>query len=119
MVWFENVPGLLTSHGGADIKALSNTFERADYGHATLAIDAKHFVPQSRPRIFIVAAHGRASSDIQTLADNALSAVPHGSRQVLDLNGGPCLWEFSSAEVVRHLAMMDATNRTRVGAARV
>jgi DNA (cytosine-5)-methyltransferase 1 len=46
-IGFENVPGLLTSHGGADIKAIPNAFERADYEHATLAIDAKHFVPRA------------------------------------------------------------------------
>lgn len=51
----ENVCGLLTSHGGADFAALCNAIGDAGYWFGALVIDAQHFVPQSRPRLFLVA----------------------------------------------------------------
>jgi DNA (cytosine-5)-methyltransferase 1 len=51
----ENVAGLITSHGGADFRNLCATLAGAGYRVGTLAIDAAHFTPQSRPRLFIVA----------------------------------------------------------------
>jgi DNA (cytosine-5)-methyltransferase 1 len=73
---FENVTGLLSSHQCQDIALIREAFERAGYGHATLAIDAKHFVPQSRPRIFIVGAHGDTSEAMQALAKLTLVQLP-------------------------------------------
>lgn len=51
----ENVCGLLTSHGGADFVALCETIAREGYWIGALVIDAVNFLPQSRPRLFIVA----------------------------------------------------------------
>ncbi len=51
----ENVSGLLTSHGGRDFEALARALAAGGYRFGALEIDAAHFVPQSRPRIFIVA----------------------------------------------------------------
>lgn len=51
----ENVCGLLTSHGGADFAALCEAVGDAGYWLGALVVDARHFVPQSRPRLFVVA----------------------------------------------------------------
>jgi len=51
----ENVSGLLTSHEGRDFQALAKALADGGYTFGALEIDAAHFVPQSRPRIFIVA----------------------------------------------------------------
>lgn len=51
----ENVCGLLTSHGGADFAALCQAVGDAGYWLGALMIDARLFVPQSRPRMFVVA----------------------------------------------------------------
>lgn len=51
----ENVVGLLTSHGGADFQALCQALADEGYHFGALEIDAARFVPQSRPRIFVVA----------------------------------------------------------------
>lgn len=51
----ENVCGLLTSHGGADFVALCETVAREGYWIGALVIDAVDFLPQSRPRLFVVA----------------------------------------------------------------
>lgn len=52
----ENVIGALTSNGGADFAALCRAIHELGYDFGALTIDAAHFVPQSRPRLFIVAA---------------------------------------------------------------
>ena len=50
----ENVCGLLTSHGGRDFAAICEAVAGAGYWFGALVIDAQHFLPQSRPRLFIV-----------------------------------------------------------------
>lgn len=57
VIAFENVTGLLTSGGGADFAAVAQAFADGGYRFGGLAIDAAHFVPQSRPRLFMVALH--------------------------------------------------------------
>ncbi|HEX2559787.1 DNA cytosine methyltransferase [Phenylobacterium sp.] len=51
----ENVTGLLTSHGGRDLEALCDALAERGYRFGALEIDAVGFVPQSRPRLFVVA----------------------------------------------------------------
>lgn len=51
----ENVVGLLTSHGGADFTALCRALAEQGYGFGALEIDAAAFLPQSRPRVFVIA----------------------------------------------------------------
>ena len=54
-VILENVCGTLTSHGGADFAALSEAIVSAGYQFGALVIDAVRFLPQSRPRLFVIA----------------------------------------------------------------
>lgn len=51
----ENVCGLLTSHGGADFSTLCEAVGGEGYWVGALVIDAQSFLPQSRPRLFVVA----------------------------------------------------------------
>ena len=53
----ENVPGCLTSHGGKDFAAIACALSDAGYRFGAAVINASHFVPQSRPRVFFIAAH--------------------------------------------------------------
>jgi DNA (cytosine-5)-methyltransferase 1 len=55
IVALENVLGALTSKGGADFAALCGALDGLGYRFGALTIDAAHFLPQSRPRLFIVA----------------------------------------------------------------
>jgi DNA (cytosine-5)-methyltransferase 1 len=50
----ENVVGLATSHGGEDFTALCGAFAGLGYRFGALEIDAAAFLPQSRPRLFVV-----------------------------------------------------------------
>jgi DNA (cytosine-5)-methyltransferase 1 len=52
----ENVSGLLSSHGGADFAALVHALDALGYRVGALEIDAALFTPQSRPRLFVIAA---------------------------------------------------------------
>lgn len=51
----ENVVGLLTASGGADFAALCRALQALGYRYGALTIDAVHFLPQSRPRLFVIA----------------------------------------------------------------
>lgn len=55
LIVIENVIGLLTSHGGEDFRVVCQTLAEAGYRVGALEIDAARFVPQSRPRLFIIA----------------------------------------------------------------
>jgi DNA (cytosine-5)-methyltransferase 1 len=55
LIVIENVRGLLTSHGGEDFDAICEALAGAGYRFGAVKIDAALFVPQSRPRLFIVA----------------------------------------------------------------
>ncbi len=52
----ENVIGALTSNGGADFRLLIESLDALGYDAGALTIDAARFLPQSRPRLFVVAA---------------------------------------------------------------
>jgi len=57
MIVLENVCGTLTSHGGKDFAMICKAFVDAGYSVGALVIDARLFVPQSRPRLFIIGVH--------------------------------------------------------------
>lgn len=53
IVVVENVCGTITSHEGRDFAAICNAFSSSGYRYGALVIDARCFLPQSRPRLFI------------------------------------------------------------------
>jgi len=54
VIVLENVCGTITSHNGEDFGAICETFHSAAYHFGAIVIDAAHFVPHSRPRLFII-----------------------------------------------------------------
>eukprot|EP01037_Dinobryon_pediforme_P014942 gene14942-15080_t len=58
----ENVTGLFTSHGGADFTALCQVLSDGGYRVGAVELDAEAHVPQSRPRMFMIACWDEASS---------------------------------------------------------
>lgn len=54
IIALENVVGLLTSNGGRDFATVAEHMARAGYSVTACVLDAKHFTPQSRPRLFIL-----------------------------------------------------------------
>lgn len=55
IVVLENVPGTLTSHNGSDFTAICEALDAIGYRSGALVINASLFVPQSRPRLFVIA----------------------------------------------------------------
>ena len=55
MIALENVTGLVERRGEAFFDLLCATLTDMGYRFGVLAIDAELFVPQSRPRIFVIA----------------------------------------------------------------
>jgi DNA (cytosine-5)-methyltransferase 1 len=59
LIAIENVGGALTSHGGKDFAAIGSAIAGAGYRFGAVIVDGIDFVPQSRPRLFIIAVHRR------------------------------------------------------------
>jgi DNA (cytosine-5)-methyltransferase 1 len=53
-VLLENVPGFATSHGGDDLRAALAELNGLGYSCDLFVLNARRFVPQSRPRLFVV-----------------------------------------------------------------
>ncbi|MFJ4141526.1 DNA cytosine methyltransferase [Pseudomonas sp. NPDC089734] len=88
IIVLENVYGVLTSNEGEDFSAIGSALSDAGYRFGGMVIDARHFVPQSRPRVFIVGVR----ADVK-IAPMLLSPVPlnswHPERMVQACAGLP------------------------------
>jgi DNA (cytosine-5)-methyltransferase 1 len=70
MIVLENVVGALTSHEGRDFRAIMSAFAEIGFDAGAMIIDARHFLPQSRPRLFFIgAARGSTPRLLSTLDD--------------------------------------------------
>ncbi len=79
IIAFENVTGLMTRNSGKDCRAVLKALTDLGYRVGALEIDAAGFLPQSRPRMFLVGV--RADVVLEGLA----GAAPSGSRRSLTL----------------------------------
>jgi DNA (cytosine-5)-methyltransferase 1 len=68
IIAIENVCGTLTSHAGKDFAAISRSFVDSNYRFGAVIIDAVYFVPQSRPRLFVIGVHRDVSIPDSVLA---------------------------------------------------
>ena len=57
VVLVENVTGFLTSHAGRDLSDFCHRLAQLGYRQDLTVVDARWFVPQSRPRLFVLALH--------------------------------------------------------------
>lgn len=140
----ENVTGLLSSHGGADFAALVHALDALGYRAGALEIDAALFTPQSRPRLFIVAARN-APAHLMTAGPSApfhspalrgvvarlpealrkhfvwwrLEAPPKRNARLADLldDDAHVTWQ-SDTQTAKLLAQMSPLQRARVEALR-
>jgi DNA (cytosine-5)-methyltransferase 1 len=54
LIILENVLGLLRTNDGADFRAVASALADLGYRVGAVVVDARHFVPQSRPRLFFI-----------------------------------------------------------------
>lgn len=64
----ENVTGLLSANKGADYRLIHNALQERGYRIGPMLLDARRWLPQSRPRVFIVAV--RSDIDTANLEDS-------------------------------------------------
>lgn len=57
IIAFENVVGLLSANNGQDFAQVVAEISSLGYHIGAVILDAKHFVPHSRPRLFVIAVH--------------------------------------------------------------
>ncbi|GLY23702.1 DNA (cytosine-5-)-methyltransferase [Micromonospora sp. NBRC 101691] len=94
VILLENVHGFATSHGGKDLEDALASLSKLSYSLDVLAIDARHFVPQSRPRMFIVGIQqdklpSQALHDVPPLSDVRpawVRAIHEKHRQTLGMH---------------------------------
>lgn len=86
LIVLENVAGVLTSHGGKDFAAIGAALAGAGYRFGALVIDAVRFLPQSRPRVFVVAVAAGVSISAE-LTQGAPSADWH-PKALVDARAG-------------------------------
>ncbi|CAM3110938.1 DNA (cytosine-5-)-methyltransferase [Pseudoalteromonas atlantica] len=55
IIVLENVVGAITSHGGKDFEAIIEALSSLGYYTGGVVVDGASFVPQSRPRLFVIA----------------------------------------------------------------
>jgi DNA (cytosine-5)-methyltransferase 1 len=72
IIVLENVVGLLTINCGEEFRAVITALDRLGMRAGAAVVDARHFVPQSRPRVFIVAV-----SKTSNVADEIIRNKPH------------------------------------------
>jgi DNA (cytosine-5)-methyltransferase 1 len=76
LVVLENVCGALTSHDGRDFAAIAFALVDCGYRFGALIIDAIRFLPQSRPRLFLIGAHSDCEVPSE-FASSELSSLWH------------------------------------------
>lgn len=85
MIVLENVYGSLTANKGRDFAAIARCLALGGYRFGAIVIDAARFVPQSRPRVFIVAIRGGMHVP-DHLVDSQPSRVWHPSVMEVAIN---------------------------------
>jgi DNA (cytosine-5)-methyltransferase 1 len=73
VIALENVCGTLTSHGGKDFEAICRTYAEAGYRAGALVINADLFVPQSRPRLFVIGVRADVAIDPALLSPGPIA----------------------------------------------
>ena len=147
VIALENVLGTLTSHGGSDFDAICRAFANAGYRYGALVVNASLFVPQSRPRLFVIgvrddieidpalispepiepfhtrglckAVEGASEAARERLLWWNIPTPPHRNTTFADVieDDPASVVWHTPAETRRLLAMMSATNLAKVNAA--
>lgn len=106
----ENVPGLLTGNQGRDLFTVIRALGQRGYICAYRIFDAKCFVPQSRPRLFIVGHLGdwtgpaRVLFDAECLRESAGQSLQEQDRLGRAINdGAPFVFQTRAARCKRGL----------------
>ena len=148
LILLENVVGWLSSNKGKDFRLTLEALNHLGYSCDVYTINASHFVPQSRPRVFVVGAQTtkpnqdvakflrRDSSIASKRLKEAVSVNDDLAWHIVDVSKLPTptsktlndivepiendddRW-WSKSEVERHLKMMSPANKSYLENARI
>ena len=104
-ILLENVPGLATSRNGQDLEDVLARLHGLGYRTQTVHLDARHFVPQSRPRLFVVA--------VQTWLGPLPAPPPSTDRTLADVVDNDATW-WDAARTERFLAELSPRHAARL-----
>ncbi|MFZ5616381.1 MAG: DNA cytosine methyltransferase [Pseudomonadota bacterium] len=110
IIVIENVAGLLTSNGGADFAAVVTRLVARGYFASALVLNADAFLPQSRPRLFIVGMKDAADAltRAKPAADAAAPQALLAAAEALPENAKRrWRWIAARPERRRNLALID------------
>lgn len=98
LVVIENVMGLLTSNAGRDFVAVCRALHDEGYVFGAVEADAALWLPQSRPRLFIIAARNAGNLVGPAPAEPFHSARIRGAHAALpeDLKAGWAWWRLAA-----------------------
>jgi DNA (cytosine-5)-methyltransferase 1 len=86
LVMLENVAGWLTSNRGEDFRITVQALNRLGYACDVFAIDAAHFLPQSRPRIFVIGVQQPSRANWPEFANRCSSLKTNTLKKAIDSN---------------------------------
>jgi DNA (cytosine-5)-methyltransferase 1 len=139
LVMLENVVGWLTANHGKDFRLTIQALNQLGYACDVVTIDAAHFVPQSRPRVFVIAIQKKCGNQTICLFSKRDSSLKTKALEKVVIENLDLNWHFieipplpdktkidldivveslsdqdarwwSVDEVTRHLEMMSAIN---------
>lgn len=94
ILMLENVSGWLTSNHGKDFRIVIQELNRLGYACDVYAIDAAHFVPQSRLRIFVIGIYtSQLNQDISIFLKRSSSLKTQALEKSILINHDLC-WNF-------------------------
>lgn len=148
IVAIENVCGAMTARGGQDFETLCRTWADAGYAFGALVINADRFLPQSRPRLFVIGVRGDVAIDPRLVSEGPIEPfhpaalrraaaglptslrdrmvwwrLPDASRAPIPLAAvteadGDVSRWHSAAQTSRLLGLMSPLNRAKIDAVR-
>ncbi len=88
IIILENVYGTLTSHEGKDFEAIAKSVAGEGFNFGAVVMDAVQFVPQSRPRVFIICIDENLTIPEAIISDRA-SPAWHPDKVICAYNSLP------------------------------
>lgn len=114
LIVLENVPGLVTSNKGEDFRTIIELLARAGYRTGAQIIDARSFLPHSRPRLFIIgfSEETRPPQAVNTGNQNVLAPAGFGDNWVR-LPAPTARCNERLRDIIDHSATWDSRDKTQ------
>ncbi|MDC0737277.1 DNA cytosine methyltransferase [Cognatishimia sp. SS12] len=112
IIALENVYGAITSNGGRDFATLAAAFSGLGYRFGAVVVDAVHFLPQSRPRFFMIGIRSDQRLPAGLCADGPAPlwhppALREGQRLLSKSAAARWLWWDLAAPLKRNIGLAD------------